>query len=114
MIHKSYLATNGAPKLRVTFRVPSDLRVSSVCLVGDFNGWSGTSTPFRRDGDGTWTLTMDLECGHAYQFRYLRDGRDWVSDDEADAYVYGRKGSRTCVLIADPLFNPHGFASRAG
>lgn len=50
---------------------------------------------------------MDLELGHAYQFRYLRDGEEWVNDGQADAYVSNPYGSDNSVIITDPEFKPY-------
>gem|GEM_PF-5024344 len=50
---------------------------------------------------------MDLELGHAYQFRYLRDGEEWVNDGQADAYVSSPYGSDNSVIVTDPEFKPY-------
>jgi len=36
--------------------------------------------------DGSFTLTLDLETGREYQFRYLLDGTNWINDEAADSY----------------------------
>lgn len=43
--------------------------------------------------DGSFTLTLDLEPGRAYQFRYLFDQTDWGNDPNADQYVYSSFGN---------------------
>ena len=37
--------------------------------------------------NGTFTATLDLETGKAYEFRYCLDGETWENDDAADKYV---------------------------
>ncbi|MGC9360125.1 MAG: isoamylase early set domain-containing protein, partial [Anaerolineae bacterium] len=61
-------------KVRVTFRLPSTIWAESVHLVGDFNDWSRTSHPLRRTRDGEWEISLQLEEGKTYQFRYLVNG----------------------------------------
>ena len=102
MIRKSFIQKDGSLICRATFTLPSSFWADTIHLVGDFNSWSTTSLPFGRGWDGSWTLTLDLECGRSYQFRYLVDGRDWTNDGQADAYVANPYGTDNCVLIAEP------------
>ena len=39
-----------------------------------------------RDSAGGFSLTVGLDAGRAYRFRYLLDGRRWDNDWAADAY----------------------------
>ena len=41
----------------------------------------------RRDADGGFSVTVELEAGRAYRFRYLLDGVRWDNDWAADAYL---------------------------
>jgi 1,4-alpha-glucan branching enzyme len=107
MISKTFVETEKGPIARVTFTLPNSMWADTVYLVGDFNDWDRTSHPFQRDREGRWTLTVDLETGRAYQFRYLRDGRDWMNDSEADAYVHNRYGSDNFVVVTDPNFKQY-------
>jgi hypothetical protein len=47
----------------------------------------------RRDADGGFSLTIELEPGRAYRFRYLLDGDRWENDWAADAYVPNEFGA---------------------
>ena len=58
-----------------------------VCIVGDFNNWSIISDPMKRQKSGDFTITLDLEPGRQYQYRYLIDESRWENDWWADAYV---------------------------
>jgi 1,4-alpha-glucan branching enzyme len=107
MIRKTFTETDGKPVARVTFSLPNCIWAGTIHLVGDFNDWNRTSHPLHQDRDGTWTITIDLELGHAYQFRYLRDGQDWMNDCKADAYVYNLYGSHNFVVVTDPNFVPY-------
>ena len=104
MIQKTFIETNGRKVARVTFTVPGRPRMKAIYLVGDFNDWNPTSHPLRRNGKGQWTLTLELELGHAYQFRYLSDDQEWMYDSQADAYVTNPHGTHNFVVVTDPNF----------
>ena len=41
----------------------------------------------RKQKDGSFAVTLTLETGREYQFRYLLDGKRWENDWDADKYV---------------------------
>lgn len=85
-------------KVRVTFRLPSTIWAESVHLVGDFNDWSRTSHPLQRTHDGDWEITLELDRGKTYQFRYLVNKTDWQNDWNADRYVSNPFGGENSVI----------------
>jgi 1,4-alpha-glucan branching enzyme len=85
-------------KVRVTFRLPSTIWADSVHLVGDFNDWSRTSHPLRRTRDGEWEISMLLDEGRTYQFRYLVNGSEWQNDWNADRYVSNPFGGENSLI----------------
>lgn len=87
-------------KVLVTFQLPSCIWAESVYLVGDFNGWNRRSHPLLhgRTDDGTWQITLELDKGKTYQFRYLINGRDWQNDWNADNYAANPFGGDNSVL----------------
>jgi 1,4-alpha-glucan branching enzyme len=97
---KEYLKNNQACK--VTFRLPriaaSDAK--RVCIVGDFNNWSINSHPMRKLKTGNYSITLELEPGREYQFRYFIDEIRWENDWHADKYVRSPYGdSDNSVVI---------------
>jgi 1,4-alpha-glucan branching enzyme len=74
---------------KVTFELPDAAAegAQSVFLVGDFNNWSETSTPMKKNKDDVWTIVVNLQSGREYYFRYLIDGERWENDWNADKYV---------------------------
>lgn len=87
-------------KVIVRFELPPAIWADQVYLVGDFNGWNETSHPMKcnRD-DGMWYLTLELDHGRRYQFRYLVDGREWHNDWKADDYVPNPFGGTNSVVF---------------
>jgi 1,4-alpha-glucan branching enzyme len=100
-IKKEYLKARKV--CRVTFRLPkiaaSDAK--SVCVVGDFNGWSIHANPMKKLRTGDYTTTLELEPGREYQFRYFVDESRWENDWNADKYVkspYGDSDNSVVVV----------------
>ena len=86
-IKKQYLKSK--PVCKVTFTLGKHMTGSAgrVYLVGEFNDWDTQANPMKPLKDGVFNLTVNLEKGHEYQFRYLLDGQTWENDDGADKYV---------------------------
>lgn len=84
---------------RVTFRLTAD--VQSASLVGDFNLWNPAVTPLERTEDGAFGVTLALESGRPYRFRYLVDGEQWLNDDTADGWVPNQFGSADSIIAIE-------------
>ncbi|MFP4477675.1 MAG: isoamylase early set domain-containing protein [Desulfatibacillaceae bacterium] len=100
-MEKKYHKTK--PVCRTTFTIPPDQADGAAFahLVGEMNGWDETATPMERHGDGSFSVSLDLEVGREYQFRYLLDGRRWENDWEADRYAPSPYGdSDNSVVVA--------------
>ncbi|MFO7654910.1 MAG: isoamylase early set domain-containing protein [Candidatus Krumholzibacteriia bacterium] len=91
------------PVTKVTFELPatSAREAAQVWLVGDFNEWDRRATPMKRLKNGGFKVTVDLERGREYQFRYLLDGNVWENDEAADRYIAsGFEGAENSVVEA--------------
>jgi hypothetical protein len=98
VIAKEFVRRDGRVLCRVTFSLPTKMWSESIYLVGDFNGWSQTAHRFIRSADGTYSVTLELECGRTYQFRYLEEGHNWLNDSQADGCVPNSYGGANCLL----------------
>jgi hypothetical protein len=49
--------------------------------------------------DGSFTLTLDLENGREYQFRYFANGQRWFNEPEADKHVHSGLGDEHNSVI---------------
>lgn len=85
-IRKQFLKSK--PVCKVSFKVSKEMAngASKVNLAGDFNNWNETSDEMNALKDGSFSLSVDLESGREYQFRYILDGTIWINDEAADAY----------------------------
>jgi 1,4-alpha-glucan branching enzyme len=94
MLKKRRFVKNNVVK--VTFSLPPDAAQDSVRIVGEFNGWEGTT--MQRQKDGSWKTTVDLEPGREYEFRYWVDNERWQNDPAADRYVGNPFGADNSVV----------------
>ena len=100
-IKKEYLKSKNVCK--VTFRLPriAAREAKNVNIVGDFNDWNIYASPMNKLKNGDYTLTLELEPGREYQFRYLIDESQWENDWNADKYLkspYGDSDNSVIVI----------------
>jgi 1,4-alpha-glucan branching enzyme len=96
MPKKSYSQTGR--KCRVTFELHPDGDVQTAYVCGEFNDWNPTSHPLKRRKDGSFATMLWVEAGRQYRFRYLLDGKHWVNDQAADAYVANPYGGDDSLI----------------
>lgn len=87
------------------FRAPAGSK--SVSLAGEFNGWSTSAWPMSdADGDGVWSITVPLETGRSYQYKFVVNGGEWMTDPWAEAtdpnnynngIVFTRRPGEACL-----------------
>ena len=84
-ISKTY--SKSKPVCKVTFEVSADIvnGAKSVSLVGDFNEWNPTA--LKKQKDGAFKASIELEKGREFAFRYLVDNDIWINDEAADKYT---------------------------
>ena len=73
-------------KADVTFTVDPRVGAQTAAVCGEWNDWSADADVMHRDADGGFSVTVSLDAGRAYRFRYLLDGHRWDNDWSADAY----------------------------
>ncbi len=96
MIQKKYPRTGD--QVKVTFEWPAN-GGRHAAVVGDFNGWQPDALPMKlRKKDGVFTAAAALPVGETYQFRYLVDDQEWVTDPDADGVAPGPFGAANGVL----------------
>lgn len=98
MFKKSYSKTGKV--CRTTFKYENPEQAQKACLAGDFNAWSADAQPMKKLKDGSFSVTLSLDAGKTYAFRYVLDDSIWVNDPEADSYIaneYGEDNSQINV-----------------
>jgi 1,4-alpha-glucan branching enzyme len=88
--------------IKVTFDLPASVEANEIALVGEFNDWSPTAMKLQRAKSGAWRVTVPLEAGHRYRYRYLIDGEFWENDWRADEYERNPFGADDSVVDTNP------------
>ena len=84
---KKYLKSQKECNVACILSAEAAAGAKEVWLSGDFNSWSSSDTPMKKQKDGSFTAKVKLATGREYQYRYLLDGKRWENDWEADKYV---------------------------
>jgi len=71
----------------------------SVFLAGDFNQWDLSSHPLKRDKNGMWKISLNLNPGQ-YGYRFLVDG-EWQNDPSCCDFVDNPFGTLNCLKIVE-------------
>lgn len=98
-IKKEYM--KGKNVCKVTFRLPSIAApdAKTVSIVGDFNDWNIYANPMKKMKNKDFAITLELQPGSEYQFRYLIDENSWENDWNADKYVKSPYGTDNSVIV---------------
>jgi len=92
-LKKQYIKSSNLCKVSFKLPVQAADAAKKVHLVGEFNNWTIGVTPMRKLKDGSFSVTLNLQPGQDYQFRYLIDGEVWENDWEADRYEFSPFGN---------------------
>ncbi|QQS49806.1 MAG: isoamylase early set domain-containing protein [Bacteroidota bacterium] len=97
-LSKKYLATK--PECKVTFKLdqPAANGFSEVYLVGDFNNWDRLANPMKKLKGGEFSVTLNLETGKEYQYKYFADQAKWINDPEPDKLTTNEFQGQNCVI----------------
>jgi hypothetical protein len=74
-------------------------RHDSVCLSGDFNGWSSESHCLQRKGE-EWSIQLALPPGR-YRYGFVIDKREWAWDPGAPVQEDDGFGKKNSLLVID-------------
>ena len=93
-------SATAASAVGVAFTLPADVDADRVALCGDFNDWSAQATALERGDDGTWQVSIPLEPGRSYRYRYVLDGERW-ENGQADRYEPNPYGGVDSVIVVE-------------
>ncbi len=91
MIKKSY--KKNSKFCVVTFKIKPEEQYSKIELLGDFNDWKPGKHVLKKRKDGYFSVTVYLEKGNKFRFRYLADEKKWLDDDSPDDKVPNKFGT---------------------
>ena len=104
MLNKQYL--KGKSTCKVTFTLPLEAApdAKEVKLLGDFNDWSWENGAAMKRSKTDYSVTLELETGNIYEFRYLIDQKTWENDWNADNYAPTSMDVYNSVVeVSEPL-----------
>jgi 1,4-alpha-glucan branching enzyme len=102
MITKQFMKSK--PVCKATFTLPVEVapEAENIQVLGEFNNWDPTNgIEMKKQKNGFFKATVELETGKDYQFRYLVNGNTWINDQEADKYISTQYGTENCVICTD-------------
>ena len=68
-------------KVQVTFTMPAVDGCDCLYLVGRFYPRNESTYRMQRADDGTWSLSLELEPDHEFQYRFRTNDGVWLEDD---------------------------------
>ena len=83
-IKKQFLKSK--PICKVTFEIASP-EANSVSVVGDFNQWNIEEGLLKKQKNGVYKGTFELNKDQSYEFKYVIDGV-YVNETSADDYKW--------------------------
>jgi len=86
---------------RVTFTLDQNIAntTNGVNLAGDFNNWDIESIPMKKLKGGDYSVSLNLEKGQQYEFRYFVEGLGWLNEKDADKHVSNKFETENSVII---------------
>ncbi len=81
--------------IKFTYRDPN---ASTVCWAGEFNSWSATANPMKKDDKGVWNVVINLPAGEQ-TYKFVVDGQ-WFADPE-NPVTKGEYGNSVLKVGAD-------------
>lgn len=80
-----------------------DADARRVTLAGDFNDWSPTALPMRRDPvTGTWRVQVHLVPGR-HEYSYVVNGTRWIIDPLAPRTMEQTMGPANVIAVPGDL-----------
>jgi 1,4-alpha-glucan branching enzyme len=74
-----------------------DSAAKSVYVAGEFNNWSATANPMKKDTFGIWGAEISLKPGK-YQYKFVVDG-EWRLDPNAVETAEDGDGNKNSVKV---------------
>lgn len=100
---KKAATKKAATTTKITFTLPKEAvqTAKSVAIVGEFNNWDILNgVELKKQKDGSFSTTLELEAGKEYQYRFLINGEVWENAWDAPKYVETPFGTFNSVVLA--------------
>ena len=96
-VKKQYLKSGSC---KVTFILPKESApdAETVNIVGEFNDWNKEATTMKKLKNGDFSVSIELQPGRKYRYKYLINGEVWENDKSADEYERNEYGTEDSVV----------------
>jgi hypothetical protein len=84
--------------VEIAFELPAAVGAERAAVVGEFNAWSRDADQMLRHDDGSFSLSLRLQRGRTYRYRYLLDDDRWENDWNADRYEPNSHGGDDSLI----------------
>ena len=71
----------------------------SVSVAGDFNGWSRSATPLKRNESGLWTTDIVVPRAGRLEYKFVINGQRWIEDPSNGMKTPNNYGGLNSVLV---------------
>ncbi|BDQ03687.1 alpha/beta hydrolase-fold protein [Ignavibacterium sp.] len=75
--------------------------VSSISIAGDFNGWTPNWNMTNLSGTNFWYYSKVFESDARLDYKFVRNGNDWILDPENPRQVSGGFGPNSELAMPD-------------
>ena len=84
---------------KITFALPLADCDQPVSVVGEFNGWDPHAHPLKKRSNGTRSVSVELEPGRSYRFKYLTADGSWLVDPDTESVGNDYAGVDSLIAI---------------
>lgn len=72
---------------------------TNVSVAGDFNEWSQSATPLKRNASGLWSTEIVVPHGGRFEYKFVIDGRRWIEDPSNGMKAPDNHGGLNSVIL---------------
>ena len=73
----------------------------SVSVAGDFNGWSESATPLKRNESGLWSTEIAVPRTGRLEYKFIINGQRWIEDPNNGMKAPNNYGGLNSVLVIE-------------
>jgi serine protease AprX len=73
----------------------------SVSVAGDFNGWSQTATPLKRNDSGLWFTQIPTPRTGRFEYKFVINSQRWIDDPSNGMKAPDNYGGLNSVLVIE-------------
>ncbi|HEU4506628.1 MAG TPA: S8 family serine peptidase [Pyrinomonadaceae bacterium] len=78
-----------------------DDSANSVSIAGDFNGWSQSATPLKRNGSGLWSTEITAPRTGRFEYKFIVNGQRWIEDPSNGVKAPDNYGGLNSVIVLE-------------